>query len=684
MDRKKKLRIYNTLLAASGGVVLCAIWLYAYYMGLLAIPTKTLALIFCFFWLINAGFIAVVSSKLSTYFKDPSVSLPQMYWAGCTSFVTLIAIPSLTLQIYLLIVLILVFGIFKIKVRDFYRVATFFWLMIIMSYAISAQRIEFLNEIPITHKPDNGLFSIFIMGFCIFVIALLCNSIVALKDNLRRRNKELNQALEVKSQFLANMSHELRTPMNGVIGMLDIIDRKQSLTDLKQHVHIAKSSAKTLLVLVDEILDYSKLEAQKIDIEAIDIETQDLLHTVLSAFYTQFHKKGVELRCELKNSIPKTIQGDPFRIQQVLNNLVSNALKFTHKGHVIIECQWLSHQRCLEFSVSDTGVGIAPEMLKHIFMAFSQADISTTRKHGGTGLGLAISDQLCQLMGCKIHVKSTLNQGSQFSFSLPTKTSSQDFISSLSISTYLENLCLENIKHADSSMDDHQVNSAQDPACLSAMGSTATTSRQSKDHALEAISPHILLVDDNLTNLEVCSILLEDLAFSVTAIDSGSEALSRYYDNHSAFDAILLDCQMPDMDGYDVCAHIRQFEIARDLKAIPIIALTANALAGDREKCINAGMNDYLTKPIDTDKLSACLNDYTQGTKQSDVTQTAAPIASVENKTSIQIIEAKESQKNQIDSIQEQEQENIPIWDCLLYTSPSPRDKRQSRMPSSA
>ena len=367
-----------------------------------------------------------------------------------------------------------------------------------------------------------------------------------------------------KSEFLANMSHEIRTPMNGILGMAGLLLEGRLEPRQAQFARAMQRSAVALLKVINDILDFSKIEAGKLDLETIDFDLRALLDDTRLAFTSAAEGKGLQLRCEVDARVPAVLSGDPGRIGQVLSNLIGNAIKFTAHGGVKVEVALDPAGAAeagigLRFDVRDTGVGIEAEALDRIFDAFAQADGSTSRNYGGTGLGLAISRQLVRMMGGDIGVSSQRERGSHFWFSVRLPCASMR------------------------------------PASVAAPGGSLPPPAMPQ----ERFAGKVLLAEDNDVNQLVATSMLESYGLQVDLAADGFSAVVAAA--HTRYDLVLMDCQMPGMDGFAATAAIRASEHAAE--RCVIVALTAHAMEGDRERCLAAGMDDYLTKPLMRDDL---------------------------------------------------------------------------------
>ncbi|MCO7222933.1 response regulator [Pleionea sp. CnH1-48] len=540
-----------------------------------------------------------------------------------------------------------------------------------------------------------------------------------LEDTVKERTRELTEArdeaienAQSKNNFLANMSHELRTPMNGVLGMLHLLNNSQLNAQQRKFLNTAKQSGELLMLLINDILDFTKLEAQKISLESIPFNPLELIEITTETFANDAFRKSVELVCRSNHSMPKRLLGDPTRIQQILTNLISNAIKFTESGDVTVSCDY--QDETFIFSVKDTGIGMTSKQQACIFNEFTQADETTTRKYGGTGLGLAICKRLADVMQGDIIVESQKGKGSYFKVCLPLhiheKASTQydipsllaekrilvaednqacsDVISQLLdawgihgyhrvyTATDLVNdiICTEarhcpfDIVILDVEMlSDRNLNLREYVESHDASGKTkyilltqqvhlkspnnkeywinkpikhselynallhftnkaaALSKRQAsvKPANYSFSNKQLLLVEDNIVNQEVALNMLQHVGFNVTVVNNGLEAYQIV--QQKSFDIILMDIQMPVMDGIEAAKKIRALGI--HFEKTPIFAMTAHALTGDREKSIDAGMNEHITKPINPSTLFDKISQYMPSDEVSNTLESKDPSA---------------------------------------------------------
>lgn len=390
--------------------------------------------------------------------------------------------------------------------------------------------------------------------FCLFLIVVHSSYIF-----IRHYSKERSSAISsnnAKSDFLAHMSHEIRTPLNGIIGMSELIQATSLTDEQNKYFKALMSSAENLNDLINDILDISKIEAGHIKLEIVPFDLNEILDTLVSTFQLRTQNKRLEISKNIPADLAMYYLGDPTRIRQIFNNLIGNALKFTESGHIKISVfPDPQNPDQLYIEVEDTGIGIPETKRNSIFQKFSQADSSTTRKYGGTGLGLVITKNLVQLMGGNIDFKSNRFEGTTFWISLPLRKTEKEAVI--------------------------RQNNADIPDSSHIRGK------------------RILLTEDNIVNQEYTLKILQDMKVNTTLAETGVSAVQYFRDHASEIDLILMDCRMPEMDGYEATQIIRDLErFQTPLKRVPIIALTANAIKGDIEKCMASGMDDYLAKPI--------------------------------------------------------------------------------------
>jgi len=380
-----------------------------------------------------------------------------------------------------------------------------------------------------------------------------------LESEVEKRTRELHIAMRAKGDFLANMSHEIRTPLNAILGFIGILKKDEEDEKRKKYFDILDTSSHSLLTIINDILDFSKIESGKLDIEKERFDIKKAYEEIFSLYFEKAKAKDISLHLNIDASFPKQVLGDVVRVKQIVSNILSNAIKFTpDNGSIEINVYYDKQKNYLKCSIVDNGIGIQEQNLSKVFNAFSQADSSTTRKFGGTGLGLSISKHLVELMNGSIEVSSVVGKGTSFRFEIELP----------------------------------EEDDAIEPVCI-----------ESEDEVTFSENYKVLVVEDNKTNQMLIKILLMDVNLGCDIVENGQEAIDRVKEKE--YDIILMDENMPILNGIEASKKIREMEIRT-----PIIAVTANAFKGDKEKFLKAGMDDYISKPIDIKEFLRVLKKY--------------------------------------------------------------------------
>lgn len=410
----------------------------------------------------------------------------------------------------------------------------------------------------------------------ILLLSILSIAVIVMLDRQRLRAVKAESTSLAKSEFLAMMSHEIRTPLNGMMGMSELLAQADLPAREKRYAEVIVSSGRSLLQIINDTLDYSKMEADQLELELIDVDLPGLIREMTELYTYDPASKAVRFSTSIAANCPDVIKADPTRLRQILLNLLSNAFKFTERGEVTLHVECIdtpAGEARIRFLIRDTGIGISAEAMRQLFLPFSQADKSTTRKYGGTGLGLTISRRLVKLMGGDIDVRSTPGVGSEFWFELPLVPGCAD---------------------------------PRQPA------SAETDRTGPRDTEASPVKLQVLVAEDNPVNAMVINTMLKRLGHECVVRGNGQQLLNTYIEDPDRFDVILMDCEMPQMDGFEATRQIRLWEQRHQQPPVAIVALTAHTLHDLTRQCLAAGMNGHLSKPVSLTQLSASMKRYSR------------------------------------------------------------------------